>query len=183
MTDNHKRPLDPTAAAKTVAAGHGPRAYTVELAEDYPATAWDAAVARAGRTRWALSVAALLAAAAAFIAAAAIGVRVLNDANTPIVAVTRATITTRAPALTAPDVDTAFLQDLDAHGVWSLSAYGAVHDAHVVCDAIHAGHLSHDETVAGLTDAHIAGKERTDRAAVETFISIAIEHYCPGVNA
>ncbi|WP_326565491.1 DUF732 domain-containing protein [Mycobacterium sp. 3-98] len=168
MTDE----TDVTAAGETIAAPEQLHAYALDDGEDYPQTA-------AGRARWALPLAALLVAVAALIAAGAIGVRALNDANTPIVTVTRPTITTRAPALTQPDQDSAFLMDLDAHGGHLLGAYAAVHNAKKVC-YLTTNHLGTREQM--ITALLAAGDDGIDRALVEMFIDIAIAHYCPGAQ-
>lgn len=166
MTDE----TDLTAAGETTAAPEQLQAYALDDVEDYPQPA-------PSRARWVLPFAALMVAGAALIAAGAIGVRALNDANTPIVTVTRPTITTRAPALTKPDQDTEFLMDLDAHGGRLMGAYAAVHDAKKVCWFVANRQRTREQMIAGLIASNDGG---LDRATAEMFIDIAMAHYCPG---
>lgn len=172
-------------ADDTLAAAYSPpEAYTVE---DYPPTGADTVESpdspRSKLATWGIPAAALVLALAALVFAITHWVRVTHGASPAVVWQPGQTVTSTKPVVTVPDKDTAFLMDLDRQGVWSVSAYGAVHDAQLVCRAIHIGGASHDQIAAGLIDAHIAGKDMTDRAAVEKFINVAVQHYCPDVAA
>lgn len=174
-----------TADDTLAAAYEPPEAYTVE---DYPPTGSADAVEsndspRSKLPAWGVPVAALLAAAALLIFALTHWVRVTGRATPAVAWQPAATVTSTKPVVTVPDKDTAFLMDLDRQGVWSISSYAAVHDAELVCRAIHIGGASHDQIAAGLIDAHIAGRDMTDRTAVEKFIAVAVQHYCPDVSA
>lgn len=132
---------------------------------------------------WGIPVAALILSLALLVLAITHWVTATHAASPAVVWAPAPTITNTPPPVTAPDKDTAFLMDLDRHGVWSISSYAAIHDAGVVCRAISIGQLSQDDIAAGLIDAHIAGKGMTDRAAVNRFIAVATQHYCPQVTA
>lgn len=132
---------------------------------------------------WGIPVAALMVSLALLVLAITHWVTATHSASPSVAWAPAPTVTSTPPPITAPDKDTAFLMDLDKQGVWSLSSYAAIHDAGVVCRSISIGQLSQDQIAAGLIDAHIAGKDMTDRTAVDKFISVATQHYCPEVRA
>lgn len=131
---------------------------------------------------WGIPVAAVMFSLALLVLALTHWVTATHGASPSVVWAPAPTITSTPVPVSAPDKDTAFLMDLDKQGVWSLSSYAAIHDAGVVCRSISIGQLSQDDIAAGLIDAHIAGKGMTDRAAVDKFISVATQHYCPQVR-
>lgn len=155
-------------------------AYT-DTAIDYPDTESAPRPTSAGVVRrWALPAAALITAASALAASAAVGVRALDDAQTPIVSVSRPTITTRAPSLTQPDQDSAFLQDLDAHVQLADPAGVDIHNAHAVCLRISTQQQTREQIIAALLAAPAAAPGgQPSRGTVTQFVDIAIRHYCP----
>jgi hypothetical protein len=167
MTDGDNR-ADLTAAdVETTAApeGQGPHAYALDCAvEDYPATGagpvGDDPPAR--RTRWVLSVAALLAAAAAFIAAGAHGAHVLT-APTP------APVTVTLPP---PDRNAEFVADLARAGIPVGDQNEAVVGGYFVCVWV----LGADN--GRPMPPQIAGKFSGLRFTPQ-FIDVSKAHYCP----
>lgn len=147
---------DPTAAEPTAYAADYP-------IEDYPATgAAPLADGRRGRVRWILSLAALLAAAAAFVAAGAHGIHVL-------------TATAPAPAtvtLPPPDQNAAFLADLQNAGLLApRSPNQAITLAHFVCASLGMGKTETDLTSTEFT-------QPWGRISLP-FAKLAEQHYCP----
>jgi hypothetical protein len=142
---------------------------------------------RTSRTRWALSAAALLAAAAAFVVAGAVGARALRDSSSPLIEVTRPTVTqtlpTRTTTLTVPDQDTAFLADLDRAGIDEIFAAPAVHNARAICDRLTV--RTRDQILQEIMDAQKGGTpnvihgNRPLMSWLPKYIELSVEHYCP----
>lgn len=170
MTVTEADAADPTAAAQTLLPEGYPRAYDAVLAVDYPET--DAVLSssqRYGRAWWMASLAALLAAAAAFIVAGVHGARVLMAPPPPPVTVT-STVT-----VPAPDPNALFLADLDHAGVPHANSDVAIGDAYVVCMGIRNGMTADDLAK------DFAARMELPRNVVGRFVEAAHTHYCPGV--
>jgi hypothetical protein len=142
-----------------------PHAYALEPIEEYPPTGAAPAGSdpRATHTRWALSLAALLA-AAAFLAAAAHGLRVLTDP--PV------RITATAPL---PDHNAGFLDDLILAGIAPGLRDGGTRDAinngYQVC--IELGRRGKNENDV------VEWARRSGVPGPEMFVELAQKYFCP----
>lgn len=171
MTVHEVDAAEPTAAAQTAPPEAYPQAYGDETVVDYPLTgAAPIPDRRYGRTRWMLSLAALLAAGAAFIATGAYGARVLT-APPPAPVVITSTLT-----VPAPDPNAAFLADLDRAGIPHANQDDiAVGDAYVMCMGLRNGLPWPEIEDTAANGMHIP------RPLVARFIDLAHRHYCPAV--
>lgn len=157
--------------------GEAPQAYSGDITLDYPETGAQPYPTDTEphtptgvgdrRSRWALSAAALLAAAAAFVAVGAHGVHEL------IAAPPAPTVITKTVVAAAPDRDQPFLDDLTRAGIHYTNRDAVVGDAYVVCVGIRTGHT-------------IDEMEQTYSQALKHpvyemahFIDLAHMHYCP----
>jgi hypothetical protein len=159
---------DLTAAnAETTAAPEGAHADALDYpVEDYPLT--EAAPTpddpRARRTRWVLSLAVLLAAAAAFVAAGTHGMRVLT-------APTAAQVTVTLPP---PDRNAQFLADLARAGIPVGDPNHAVLGGYFVCVWL----LSDDDERRRPLPPRVGGP-LTGLQFTPQFIEVSKAHYCP----
>ncbi|CDO89949.1 DUF732 domain-containing protein [Mycobacterium triplex] len=151
-----------TAAGETAAAPEEPHAYALEYpAEDYPPTAAAPLPdSRTVRARWALALAVLLSAAAAFIVAGAHGLRVL---------------TAPAVTVTAPpaDRDAEFLADLDRAGIPARTTGHGVLAGYFACGGLGMGKTEDDLTTT-VFGPPIGGH------LTPQFVAIAKAQFCPG---
>ncbi|OBJ24471.1 hypothetical protein A5622_11835 [Mycobacterium sp. 1245801.1] len=149
-----------------------PQAYAADTVADYPPTGSDPYQsatddpAPARRNWWALSVAALLASAAALVVAGVHGVRELSAPATP-------TVITKTVVAAAPDRDQPFLDDLNRAGIHYTNRDAVVGDAYVVCVGIRTGH-----TVDEMQQTY-AQALKHPVSEMAHFIDLAHMHYCP----